>query len=219
MNTLKGLSLTALLLAGAVAFIVPTQATTEAPLKALSQAPIEAPVTALTYPSTTITTSPAQPITEAPTQALIEAPAEALILAPAQPLSQAPAQAPTQAPERPTAALGCEEDMPCWACTVNDNRTCVNDAPQAPQIDPYSGNPIVDCTVQGLVRAEDYSCVPATFHSPTPDCKNLQLGDAWAGVGLTCNPPKPSVPVYVLPTACLDALVPVGTPGNYCNTY
>lgn len=43
----------------------------------------------------------------------------------------------------------------------------------APTVDPYSGNPIVDCAAQGLVRAEDYSCVPATFYAPAvtlPPC-------------------------------------------------
>jgi hypothetical protein len=38
--------------------------------------------------------------------------------------------------------------------------------PATPAVDPYSGNPIVDCAAQGKVRAEDYSCVPATFYAP-----------------------------------------------------
>ena len=36
----------------------------------------------------------------------------------------------------------------------------------APAVDPYSGNPIVDCAAQGLVRVEDYSCVPLSFNAP-----------------------------------------------------
>lgn len=61
-------------------------------------------------------------------------------------------------------------------------------------VDPYSGNPIVDCGAQGLVTAEDASCVPATFYTEPvagstadtvpADSSQLQLGDAWAGVGM-----------------------------------
>lgn len=36
----------------------------------------------------------------------------------------------------------------------------------APAVDPYSGNPIVDCAALGLVTAEDFSCVSPTFYAP-----------------------------------------------------
>lgn len=181
----------ALLITLSALFTGPTQAPHEALAQAPTQAieaPLTAPLTALTYEAPAVTTSPApapiQALPEAPAQAPYVAPAPAPI-APAQALPEAPktvipeapAQAPTQAPERPTAAPGCMEDMPCWDCTVNDDRKCVNGVPQAPVscpadfykfatgecVDPYSGNVVQDCEAQGLVTAEDYTCAPREF--------------------------------------------------------
>lgn len=173
MNTLKGLSLTALLLAGSMTFIAPTQANPEAPTETTTQALIEAPVTDLTYPSTTITTSPA-PTTEAPTQPLPEAPVEALIEAPTVPLIEALPEAPVEAlpspaPEQPTAA----PTAPVEAIV------------EAPAVDPYSGNPIVDCEARGLVTAEDYSCVSVDFWL-IGACATLTLHGMEYGIARHC---------------------------------
>lgn len=73
---------------------------------------------------------------------------------------------------------------------------------------------VQSCESQGLLTAEDLSCVPASFYEepvtapvveltqpeptvttepPGPNpCANLQPGDAWAGVGLTCGTPEPT---------------------------
>src|SRR5688500_13393811 len=103
--------------------------------------PIEAPAEAK-LPSylSEVQTSPAPtPTTEAPATTT-EAPAEAPQVWPVPkgaPGQQAPAEAPvTPAPEAPTAsptvpaeaptAPRCEEDMPCWEGSPNDDRTAEN---------------------------------------------------------------------------------------------
>ena len=75
-------------------------------------------------------------------------------------------------------------------------------APEVPSIPPYTDTACSEFEA----RAEDGSCVPLTFWdtepiipphaepSPTPDyCTEPQLGDAHAGIGLTCqlDPAKP----------------------------
>lgn len=136
---------------------------------------------------TTSATAPTQPPVAAPVQAPVE-PATSPVAEQPVPTYIEPVQPVTVAPVR------CEEDMPCWAGSANDNRvhpenpsytpapiapvqqpvqsSATSPAPSAtpaPSIDPYSGNPIVDCAAQGLITAEDFSCVPGSFYSPTPD--------------------------------------------------
>lgn len=155
MNTLKGLSLTALLLAGSMSFISPTQATTEAPTQATTQA-IEAPVTDLSYPSTTITTSPA-PTTEAPiTEAPVTAPTEAIVEAPTAPILEAPLTAPVTAPTAP----------------ILEQPTAAPEAPTAAPTAPYSG-PLVDCATQGLLTGENNTCVRAEAYGSSEEALTL----------------------------------------------
>lgn len=80
---------------------------------------------------------------------------------------------------------------PVYVAPVASEPVAVVTEPVA--VDPYSGNPIVDCEAQGLVTAEDASCVSATFYTEPvagstantvpADPSQLQLGDAWAGAG------------------------------------
>jgi hypothetical protein len=44
----------------------------------------------------------------------------------------------------------------------------------APAVDPYSGNPIVDCEALGLARAEDFTCVPLDYWV-TPDGSRMAI--------------------------------------------
>lgn len=211
MKVFKGLTLTALMLVGSMSFIAPTQANiealNEAPSQTSTQAPIEAPLTPVTYPSTLVTTSPSEAPTEAPTQPLNEGLPEGL--------PTAPPKTPSQAPSQPTPNTGGELPTASPSQAVQPST--------APAVDSYSGNLIVDCAAQGLVTAEDHTCVPASFYSNTPDCNNLKLGDAWAGVGTHCQldkaPAQGQTPVRGPAGICLDVLVPKGTPGNYCYTY
>lgn len=177
MNTLKGLSLTALLLAGSMSFIAPTQATTEAPTQGATQAPVEAPATDLTYESTTVTTTPAPaptsptetPTTEAPapvevtTAATTEAPTAPATEAPATPVEEPttaapepttdPTTEPTVSPE-PTVEPACMEDQPCWNCSTMGNRIC--GAAQGETIDEWlsrvCGGPQLGDEWQGIMR-------------------------------------------------------------------
>jgi hypothetical protein len=109
--------------------VQPTQAH-QAPLsQALKDRPIQAPSQAtLKAPEVDVTTTPAP--TQAPTQAPQIAP-----IPQGAPGSSAPETAPhapvqptvpTQAPVQPPI---CEEDMPCWDCSENDNRTCIDGTP------------------------------------------------------------------------------------------
>jgi hypothetical protein len=64
------------------------------------------------------------------------------------------------------------------------------DAPVFVEVDPYSGNPIIDCEAQGLIRTEDYTCADPSYYpepvtiledDPRFDCTamgNLLCGDA-----------------------------------------
>jgi hypothetical protein len=128
-----------------------------------------------------------------------------------------PTTAPTTEPAKtvdttlPTvepAAPICEEDMPCWDCKTMGNKICgpiTTPAPPAPTVPSIP--PLTDACSEFEARAEDGSCVPLTFWdtapiipphaepnpSTKPDCDNLQLGDAHAGIGLVCHldPAKP----------------------------
>ena len=157
----------ALLLALSALFTGPTQAPTEAltqPLTQATQAPLTAPLIALSYEAPTVATSPApEAPTQAPILALPEAPAQAPYMAPTQPLYEAP----TQAPERPTAAPDCMEDMPCWDCTAEDNRICVDGIPQAPVLTAEAPALTADginpeCAEQSMQTAADGSCMTGT---------------------------------------------------------
>lgn len=45
-----------------------------------------------------------------------------------------------------------------------DSQPYATNAPTPAPTDAYSGNPIVDCEAQGMVTAEDFSCVPQSFY-------------------------------------------------------
>lgn len=91
------------------------------------------------------------------------------------------------------------------AKTVDTTLPTVEPAPPAPTVPSIP--PLTDACSEFEARAEDGSCVPLTFWdtapiipphaepnpSTEPDCDNLQLGDAHAGIGLVCglNPAKP----------------------------
>jgi hypothetical protein len=85
------------------------------------EAPAQAP---LNHDRVEVQTSPAPapaPAVEAPTQA----PAEAPQVDP-MPLGAPGESAPETAPHAP---VQCEEDMPCWDCSANDSRTCIDGVP------------------------------------------------------------------------------------------
>lgn len=102
MKTLKALSLTALLLAGSLSFIQPTQASPVAPVEATTQATIEAPVVPLSYTTTTVTTT--QATTQAPTDTPTDVPTDTPTQAPTTAATDTPTQAPTEAPITGTTA-------------------------------------------------------------------------------------------------------------------
>lgn len=92
---------------------------------------IEAPAQATLKPTEVeVTTTPAP-----------KAPAQALPQAPAQQVSPLPKGAPidqSEAPKEATASptvpsqaptVQCEEDMPCWDCSENDDRECIDGKP------------------------------------------------------------------------------------------
>jgi hypothetical protein len=159
----------ALILALAGVTTGPAQAPYEAPTQAI-EAPITAPTQALHYEAPAVTTSPAPALPALPTQA------PAL---PAQPSYEAPKQAPTEAPKQP--AKEAPKEAPKQAPKP---ATAAPTAPtEAPEIDPYSGNPIVDCAAQGLVAAEDSSCVSPDYWdcdtAGVKQCTDPAMGDAW----------------------------------------
>lgn len=150
MKTLKGLSLTALLLVGSFSFVAPTQANTEVPTQA-TETTLTAPTVDLSYDTTTITTTQAPAPLPEPTPALPPAPVEE------QPTTDPVEPAPTTVEEQPTAAptednldsypapppvipatptaptandsnpdagATCLEDEPCWDCNTMGNRIC-----------------------------------------------------------------------------------------------
>ena len=160
-----------------------------------AQAPLTVPSQALTYEAPQVDTAPApKALTQAPTQALTQPLYKAPVQAPTQAPLKAPTQAPLTAPicyedmpcwdcstmgnlicgneaPQPTAAQ-CEEDMPCWDCATMGNKICgPTKAPvattTAPKVDPYSGNPIVDCAALGFLTAEDFSCVAVDYYPTT----------------------------------------------------
>ncbi len=61
--------------------------------------------------------------------------------------------------EVPVTVPMCLEDQPCWDCATMGNKICG----PVTVVDAYSDNPIVNCEAQGLITAEDYSCVNPNF--------------------------------------------------------
>lgn len=102
MKTLKALSLTALLLAGSMSFIQPTQASPVAPVEATTQATIEAPVVPLSYTTTTVATT--QDTTQALTDTPTDVPTDTPTQAPTTTATDTPTQAPSEAPTTGTTA-------------------------------------------------------------------------------------------------------------------
>ena len=123
--------------------------------------------------------------------------------------------APVAAPVAPVAVpvAVCHEDEPCWDCKTMGNKICGPVAPEVPTIPPYTDQdstppvvspaPTLEACSEFQTRAEDGSCVRSDFWddeptlpiipphaepNPLPEyCLNPELGDAHAGIGLTCQ--------------------------------
>lgn len=171
MKSLKGLALTALVLVGSMTFVAPTQATSEATTQAITQAPtealIQAPLVPLTQATVEVTTEPAPTVEPAPTEAPTEAPTQAPTEAPVAPPVDNEDTYPAPAPEIPTAGPEtpvCQEDDPCWDCETMGNKICGN----------------ASCALEGLITAEDNSCVNADYYAIVGGMKSETYCDATA---------------------------------------
>jgi len=94
----------------------------------------------------------------------------------------------------------CHEEDPCWNCETMGNLTCGPWVPAEGQ-DPVAGNSnfetVESCQRLYKVLAEDGSCVETGFWdeevvegssaATLPDCNDPELGDAFAGMAVTCT--------------------------------
>jgi hypothetical protein len=152
-----GLGVLALVALGTTGATFPAMADVVQPVAEIvvqSDAIVASPDAVLSQSEPVVTTTavevPAEPV------AVVAEPVEAPV-APAEPVVvPEPVVAPVEPVEAPVAA-------PEPVAVVD-----------APAVDPYSGNPIVDCEALGLARAEDFTCVPLDYWV-TPDGSRMAI--------------------------------------------
>jgi hypothetical protein len=194
---------------------------------------ITAPVVELPVVEPVVTTEAAptpEPVVEVAPVVPVPVPAAtATATAMAQPVSEpvAPAEtvvAPSVAVTEPEPAPVCYEDMPCWDCSTMGNRICGLDEAFALSgyadfgtfRNAYLGTYPVYTPSIGF-RAVVSVINPAfqyVFAMTTPEiCASLKLGDAWAGVGLTCGTPEVPAPVKGVTPEAPVIIPPHAEPG------
>lgn len=240
MKLIKGLSLTALLIAGSMTFIAPTQATTQASLDTpITEANITAPVTALSYEAPAVGTEAGttQATTEATTQATTQAPAPdpTPIQAPAPALTDptpivptGPTAGPTSPAEAPTEAPSLDDTAgyPAQPPAPTDLATAGPEVPTAGAI-CLEDEPCWNCSTMGnricgLTEAIDLSgYTPERFkiqyvglfaHSDDPAMK--RFGNRY--VQSATNPAYDYVFQMTIEESCADPATPAEWIAEWC---
>lgn len=144
-KTFAGLGVLALVALGMTGASFPANAEVQpvAEIVAESDAIIASPDAVLPQSEPVVTTTAAEVPVE-PVTVVVEP-----VVAPVAPVEPAVAPDPVEVvAETPEAPVAAPEPVAVVA---------------APEVDPYSGNPIVDCEAQGLATTEDYTCAPLDY--------------------------------------------------------
>lgn len=175
-KTLAGLGVLALVALGATGVSFPATAVSVQPVAeiAIESDAISASPDAVLKQAEPVVATVAAPVAPVERVAPVVAPAAtvARVAAPeaVQPIAVAPAV--------PVAPV-CEEDMPCWDCATMGNLIC---GPVA-TVDPNAGDLIYSEVIVPVPNSAELGVSQPTY----PDCANLKMGDAWAGVSLVCG--------------------------------